>query len=101
MTKPFTVIVLRPDWFLHEVGDFDNMHDMQYVAEVHAESGREAAELGRDEVFKIDKGALISLYGGDLVVADHDLSELDPADYTVLGVFPGHGAYEPIWDRLR
>ena len=101
MSKPFTVILLRPEWFiLEEIGDFRELNDLMYVALVHAETELEAMRTARKETLRVDKLWLRKL-DSHPYFGDHDANELALSDYTILGTAEGHKVFTPCLNQPR
>jgi hypothetical protein len=85
----FTVIVMRPAWFVECVAGFDTLQDCQYVATgVEAQLVGGAGALAVKEAFEADYEYTHSATGFDLHGARVE-------DYTVLGVIKEGGDYVP------
>ena len=100
----FTVLVMRPVWFIGQVGDYDTLADLSYVAEVTAENEFAAMRVAREEVWRADKRPLREWSrerGTSVIDRDHDLRELEPTDYTIIGVMREHGVFTPIFNEPR
>ncbi len=92
----YTVIVMRPEWFIDSVEDFDDLQSLQYVATgVEAEENVSAGKAACKEVFKADKLDLRQQVKerGPITYCGHDLRGLDWSDYTVLGTIDDTGTY--------
>ena len=95
--KTFTVIVMRPHWFMDAIPCFGTIQDLQYAAITEAKNATHAGQLAQVEALHRDMKDWLRTWikENDPVTRDgYDLSKLDSSDYTVLGVFAG-GVYKP------
>lgn len=75
----FTVIVMRPAWFIGAVVGFDTLQDLQYVA-----VGVEAQHMGGAGIMAV-KEAFDADYDCTHSEIGYDLHGTKVGDYTVLG----------------
>jgi hypothetical protein len=82
----YTVIVMRPVWFLHRVTGFSTLQDLQYVAiAVKSDTAIGAGTESRLEAYEADRAELHN--------SGVSCEGLGPDDYTVLGIISHQGGY--------
>ncbi len=94
----FTVVVMRPVWFIDNVEGFDDPQNLQYVAKgVESVTAHGAGRKAMKEALEVDSSCIKQqcTEHGPITEDDHDLRELCRNDYTVLGTIKSGCEYQP------